>query len=101
MAHFKHARKPSARFETTQGKGSQAEGGLRKATLLRWLRRWRQRDDQHLFEAAAPLPVDPIDELSRIVNEAQSARLRATAGHMLQRWAIVPRLIDTAGLDRR
>jgi hypothetical protein len=32
---------------------------------------WRERDDRHLFKAAAPLPVDPLDELIRVVNEAQ------------------------------
>jgi hypothetical protein len=39
--------------------------------VLRWLRRWRERDDRHLFKAAGPSPVDPIDELIRVVNEAQ------------------------------
>jgi hypothetical protein len=39
--------------------------------MLRWLRRWRERDDQHLVKRAAPLPVDPIDELIRVVNDAQ------------------------------
>ena len=39
--------------------------------MLRWLRRWRERDDQHLVKRAAPLPADPIDELCRIINEAQ------------------------------
>jgi hypothetical protein len=38
--------------------------------LIRWLRRWRQRDDQHLIKAAA-FPTDPIDELRRLVDEAQ------------------------------
>ena len=33
--------------------------------------RWRKRDDQHLFKSAAPLPVDPLDELIRVVNETQ------------------------------
>jgi hypothetical protein len=31
----------------------------------------RQRDDQHLIKRAASLPIDPIDELIRIVNQAQ------------------------------
>jgi hypothetical protein len=39
--------------------------------MLRWLRRWRERDDRHLFKAAVPLPVDPLEELIRVVNEAQ------------------------------
>jgi hypothetical protein len=39
--------------------------------MLRWLRRWRERDDRHLVKPAAPLPVDPIDELVRVVSEAQ------------------------------
>jgi hypothetical protein len=40
--------------------------------VIRWLRRWRERDDLHLVKPAAPLPdVDPIEELARIVGEAQ------------------------------
>jgi hypothetical protein len=39
--------------------------------MLRWLRHWRERDDRHLVKGAAPLPVDPIDELIRVMNEAQ------------------------------
>ena len=40
---------------------------------MRWFRRWRERDDRHLIKsAAAPLPeIDPIDELARIVGDAQ------------------------------
>jgi hypothetical protein len=34
--------------------------------LVQWLRRWRQRDDLHLFKRA-----DPIEELREIVSEAQ------------------------------
>jgi hypothetical protein len=41
------------------------------STLFRWLHRWRQRDDQHLVKRAALETADPIDELGRIVNEAQ------------------------------
>ena len=36
--------------------------------ILRWLRRWRERDDMHLFKAP---DVDPVDELIPVVNEAQ------------------------------
>jgi hypothetical protein len=40
--------------------------------MLRWLRRWRERDDRHLVKQAEPLPdLDPIEELARIVGEAQ------------------------------
>jgi hypothetical protein len=40
--------------------------------MLRWLRRWRGRDDRHLLKQAEPLPeLDPIEELARIVGEAQ------------------------------
>jgi hypothetical protein len=43
-----------------------------EAKLLRWLRRWRERDVRSLVKPVAPLPdIDPIDELARIVNEAQ------------------------------
>jgi hypothetical protein len=40
---------------------------------MRWLRRWRERDDRHLIKsAAAPLPdIDPIEELDRLVSDAQ------------------------------
>jgi hypothetical protein len=34
--------------------------------LIRWLRRSRQRDDQHLFKRT-----DPIEELRQVVGEAQ------------------------------
>jgi hypothetical protein len=36
--------------------------------IQRWLRRWRERDDRHLFKAPE---VDPVDELIRMVGEAQ------------------------------
>lgn len=43
-----------------------------EANVLRWFRRWRQRDDRRLVKRAGPLPdVDPIEELIRIINEAQ------------------------------
>jgi hypothetical protein len=34
---------------------------------LRWLRRWRKRDDLHPVKRTEP---DPIEELIRVVNEA-------------------------------
>jgi hypothetical protein len=40
--------------------------GLRMARLIRWLRRWQQRDDQHLVKRA-----DPIEALRQAVGEAQ------------------------------
>ena len=40
--------------------------------MMRWLRRWRERDDRHLIKSATPLPdIDPIEELARIVGDAQ------------------------------
>jgi hypothetical protein len=40
--------------------------------MMRWLRRWRERDDRRLIKSAAPLPdIDPIEELDRIVSAAQ------------------------------
>ena len=41
--------------------------------MLGWLRGSRERDDRHLVKGAALAPpeVDPIDELARIVGEAQ------------------------------
>jgi hypothetical protein len=41
------------------------------SSLTRWLRRWPQRDDQHLVKRAAPETADPVDELRRIINETQ------------------------------
>jgi len=39
---------------------------------MRWLRRWRERDDRHLIKGATLLPeIDPIGELARVVGEAQ------------------------------
>jgi hypothetical protein len=40
--------------------------------MTRWLRRWRERDDRHLIKSAAPFPdIDPIEELGRLISEAQ------------------------------
>jgi hypothetical protein len=40
--------------------------------MIRWLRRLRERDDRHLFKSATPLPeIDPIEELDRLISEAQ------------------------------
>jgi hypothetical protein len=40
--------------------------------LLRWIHRWREREDQRLVKQAGPVPdVDPIEELMRVVNDAQ------------------------------
>jgi hypothetical protein len=42
--------------------------------MMRWLRRWRERDDRHLIKGTPPSPlpeIDPIEELARIVGEAQ------------------------------
>jgi hypothetical protein len=39
---------------------------------MRWIRRWRERDDRHLIKSATPLPdIDPIEELDRLISEAQ------------------------------
>jgi hypothetical protein len=43
-----------------------------EAQLLRWIHRWREREDQRLVKLAGPLPdVEPIEELMRIINDAQ------------------------------
>jgi hypothetical protein len=40
--------------------------------LLRWIHRWREREDQRLVKQAGPVPdVDPIEELMGVVNDAQ------------------------------
>jgi hypothetical protein len=39
---------------------------------MRWFRRWRGRDDQHLVKPVAPLPdIDQIEELERLTREAE------------------------------
>jgi hypothetical protein len=40
---------------------------------MRWLLRWRERDDRHLFKAATLPEIDPVEELARIVGEAQAS----------------------------
>jgi hypothetical protein len=40
--------------------------------VLPWLRRWRERDDERLVKRwANRADIDPLEELVRIVNEAQ------------------------------
>ena len=39
--------------------------------MLRWLRRWREQDDQQLVKPGSLEHVDPLEELIRVVNEAQ------------------------------
>jgi hypothetical protein len=42
--------------------------------MIRWLPRWRERDDRHLIKATPPTPlpeIDPIEELARVVGDAQ------------------------------
>jgi hypothetical protein len=40
--------------------------------VLRWRRCWRERDDQHLVEPLdPPVVIDPLEELIRVLNEAQ------------------------------
>jgi hypothetical protein len=40
--------------------------------VIRWLRRWRERDDRHLIKSVAPLSdIDPIEELDHLISEAQ------------------------------
>jgi hypothetical protein len=41
-----------------------------EAKRLRWLRRWRERDNQSLVKGVAPLlDIDPIEELRSIMGE--------------------------------
>jgi hypothetical protein len=41
--------------------------------VLQWLRRWHERDDRPLVKRAGPLPdIDPIEELIRILGEANA-----------------------------
>ena len=40
--------------------------------MMRWLRRWRERDDRHLIKSATALPdINPLEELDRFIGEAQ------------------------------
>lgn len=49
-----------------------AQGDATGAIMFGWLRRWRERDDRRLIKGAVPpADVDPIEELARIVGEAQ------------------------------
>ncbi len=44
--------------------GRQPRRQERTSPMMRWLHRWRERDDQHLFKASTPLPdIDPIESL--------------------------------------
>lgn len=47
---------------------------------------WRQRDDQHLVKPAAPLSVDPIDKLCRIVMKLKSAMPKTNARYIMSRY---------------
>jgi hypothetical protein len=50
---------------------------------MRWLRRWRERDDRHLFKATPPAPlpeIDPIEELARMSARLKSATNRRPEG---------------------
>jgi hypothetical protein len=43
-----------------------------EAKVLRWFGRWRERDDRRLVKGVEHSPdVNPIEELIRIVNDAQ------------------------------
>jgi hypothetical protein len=61
----------TGRLDTATRMAMDADFGDRHASDPPELRRSRERDDRHLVKARAPSPVDPIDELIRIVNEAQ------------------------------
>jgi hypothetical protein len=55
--------------------------------MLSWLRRLRERDDRSLVKPVAQLPdVDPIEELVRIIGEAQDsdAAEEARLGHLMR-----------------
>jgi len=47
--------------------GWQPRSKKRTPSMMRWLRPWRERDDRHLML----LEIDPIEELARVVGEAQ------------------------------
>ncbi len=61
----------TGRLDTATRMAMDADFGDRHASVPPDLRRSRERDDRHLFKARASSPVDPLDELVRIVNEAQ------------------------------
>ena len=41
--------------------------------MLRWMRHWREQDDQSLVKPSGLFPdIDPVEELSRILGEANA-----------------------------
>jgi hypothetical protein len=65
--------------------------------IMRWLRRSRERDDRHLIKGATPLPeIDPIEELGRIVGDAQEQDVKDE-----RRFEDMARLVDARRSHRR
>jgi hypothetical protein len=56
---------------TTTGRG--------EAAVLQWLRRWWERD-RHLARQRSLDPADPLEELIRVVNEAQDRDAETNVG---------------------
>jgi hypothetical protein len=50
--------------------------------VLRWLDCWRERDNQLLIEPLPLADVDPLEELIRVVNEAQERDARTNVVFM-------------------
>jgi hypothetical protein len=50
--------------------------------VLQWLRRWWERD-RHLARQRSLDPADPLEELIRVVNEAQDRDAETNVGFMI------------------
>jgi hypothetical protein len=60
------------RLDTATRMAMEADFSDRHEPTLTGLRRWRGRDDGHLVKPAGSLAdIDPLEELIRVVNEAQ------------------------------
>lgn len=64
--------------------------------MLLWLRRWRERDDQHLVKRAAPLRADPITSYAKSSMKLKSATPKTNAGYIVQCRVIVLCLSTTS-----
>jgi hypothetical protein len=64
----RYARGPAGENANVLG----SEAGPAPGLVDDWLRRWSERDDRHLVKRAGPsASLDPLEELIRVVNEAQ------------------------------
>jgi hypothetical protein len=67
--------------------------------VLQWLRRWRERDDRHLARPRSLEHVDPLEELIRVVNEAQDVTPETNVVFMIPTSASGRSLSSEGGLN--